>query len=259
MNKRILGGLAALATFVVAPVTVLADGHESEPNLSSVWMFVPKTGMGAEFEAAVKEHTAFRRTNGDSRAWEMYSVAVGDKIGMYQVRFCCFDWADEDAYTAENADKNFGAHFGETVMPYVERMHHYIEEMDWENSVWPDDDTDYRYYGVTSWVWKEDAGPESGEAQEKLSSLAMEAGWGEENPWLWHSRVGGKPMLMIVTPHENYASMAPPEQNLVEFLAERTDATAEEIYGLFETFGSGFSSSDFTVWAYRPDLSVAED
>lgn len=259
MIKRLLGGLTALATLLVAPVAVLADGHESEPNLASVWVFAPKQGMGAEFEAAVKEHTAFREANGDTRAWQMYSVAIGDKMGIYQVRYCCFDWGDEDTYLAEQGDKGFGDHFGETVGPYVDHMHHYLEEMDWENSVWPDDDNEYRYYGVTTWVWKEDAGMASGEARTKLSAMAKEAGWGDENPWLWHTRVGSKPMLMIVTPHEDYASMAPPEQNLVEFLAENTDATAEEIYGLFEVFGSGFSSSSFTVWAHRPDLSLSED
>lgn len=259
MNKRLVGGVTVLAALFAAPFAVLADGHEAEPNLSSVWVFAPKQGMGAEFEAAVKEHVAFREANGDSRAWQMYSVAVGDKIGIYQVRACCFDWADQDAYVAENADKGFGAHFNETVGPYVDHTHHYFDENDWENSAWPDDLDGYQFYGVTTWTWKEDADPAVSEIRKEMSQMAIESGWGDENYWLWHTRVGGKPILMIVSPYKNYADMAPPEKDFVEVLVEHSGKSAEEIGSMFQAFGSGFSSSEYTVWQHRPDLSLADD
>ncbi len=254
MKERLTAGLVVAAALLLAPYAALADNHE--PDLSSVWIIAPKKGEAAEFEKALREHAAMREKGGDSRDWQIYSVAVGDHMGIYQVRHCCIDWADEDAYNAENADKGFGEHFQKTVAPHVDSMQHYFERMDMENSYWPNDMGQKPYYGVTSWIWKEDASPEVGEVRKQMSQALMEAGWGEEEPWLWMSRIGGKPMLMIVSPYDSYADMAPPEQNMYEYMLEKSEMTGEEMDAVFATFGAGFASSDYTVWQFRPDLSV---
>ncbi len=255
MKQNLTAGLVAAAALLLTPLAALADNHE--PDLASVWIFAPKQGETAKFEKAMREHAALREKGGDSRDWEVYSVAMGDHMGIYQVRHGWFDWADEDAYNAENAEKGFGEHFQETVAPLVDRMHHYFERRDIENSYWPDDLGQKPYYGVTSWVWKEEAGPEVTEVRKKMSQALIEAGWGEEDPWLWLSRIGGKPMIMIVSPYDSYADMAPPEKNMYEFMLENSDMEGEEMDGIFATFGAGFSSSDYTVWQHRPDLSVS--
>lgn len=258
MTVRKICGLVLAAVFAIAPLAAIADNHE---NVSSIWVIAPKQGMGTEFEAAMKEHVAFRAAQGDPRNWRAYSVAVGDKMGMYQVRGCCFEWAGQDAYMAETADMGLGEHFTETVAPYVDRVHHYFDVYDYENSSWPEDDVHetHEYFGVTSWTLKEGAGPGSSQAREKISQLAIETGWGEVFSWLWHTREGGKPTLMVVVPYENYAGMAPPEQSLVEHIAAKSAMSQEEIGELFTTFGSGFASSDYTVWRFRPDLSMPQD
>ena len=255
MKERITASLVAAALLLLAPLAVFADNHE--PDLSSVWIIAPKQGMTAEFEKALREHAAMREKGEDSRDWQVYSVAVGDHMGIYQVRHCCIDWADEDAYSAENADKGFGEHFQKSVTPYVDHMHHYFERSDLEASYWPDDMGQKQYYGVTSWVWKEDASPEVNEVRKEMSKRLIEAGWGEREPWLWLSRIGGKPMLMIVAAYDNYADMEPPEQNMYEFLLNGTDMEEEDLDAAFGTFNTGFSSSDYTVWQFRPDLSVS--
>ena len=66
-------------------------------------------------------------------------------------------------------------------------------------------------------------------------------------------------MIMVAVPYENYADMAPPEKTMYEFLLENSDMDAEELDATFQAFGSGFSSSDYTVWQSRPDLSVSSD
>lgn len=256
MKLSTLAGLTAAATLAAMPLTAVAEDHEEAPALASAWIFAPKKGMGAEFESAIKEHVAMRVDAGDSRDWQMYVPVVGKKMGIYTVRYCCFDWADQDAYQEESGDKGFGEHFNATVMPYVDHMHHYLERMDMENSSWPEDSDDLRLFGVTSWIWEEDAGMEVDEVRKEFSQTAIEHGWGEENPWLWINRIGGKPMLMLVTPHTSYADMVPPEQNFFEFMVENTDMEAEDVAEMFETFGDGFESSDYTIWAHRPDLSL---
>lgn len=248
----VLGLLAAL----MLPVGVVADEHEAPPALTDVWIMVPKAGMAQQFEAAVTKHMAFRAENNDSRQWMTFTPVIGDKLDVYQFRGCCFDWADQDTYLAEEADKGFDANWGENAHQYVDHYHHYFDRTDWKNSHWPDEGTDGPYYGVTSWVFKEDAPSASGEARKQMSQLAKDGGWGEKGgPWLWLRQIGGKDKLALVSPYANFADMAPPEQKFYEFAAEEL-GSEEKADAMFEQFSSGFASSDYTVWKYREDLSL---
>lgn len=63
---------------------------------------------------------------------------------------------------------------------------------------------------------------------------------------------------MIVSPYANFAAMEPPEQSFFEFVSEKMDSE-EEVAALFNQFGSGFSSSDYTVWMYDENLSAPSE
>jgi len=41
------------------PITLSADHHEKRSGLSDVWLMMPKQGMSAQFEAAVKSHMIY--------------------------------------------------------------------------------------------------------------------------------------------------------------------------------------------------------
>ena len=251
-----IASLAGIAMLVL-PLTLSADHHEKRADLTDVWLVMPKQGMSMQFESAVKSHMAFRADAGDSRQWEGYSVALGSNPGLYQWRYCCYNWADQDSYIAEDADKGYSAHWFANVDQYVDHYHHYIESMDWENSNWPEDMGQDAYYGVTTWDLKQGAGPGTDEARKQLSQIAMDEGWDDAgNMWLWHSRIGGSPKLMIVTPFENFAAMEPPEQSFFEFVSEHV-GSAEEAGKMFAQFTAGFTGSNYTVWAYREDLSAS--
>lgn len=246
-------------TFIAALLLsagAFAQESEAPPPLTDVWVVKPKAGMVGDFLDAVREHMAFRAENSDSRQWLTFSPAVGDKINIFMFRACCFDWADQDAYIAEDDDKGYTAHWDENVDQYVDHYHHYLDRSDWENSHWPEEGTDGPYYGVTTWVWKEDAPRASWDVREKMSQVAKDGGWGEQRgPWLWLHQIGGKDMLALVTPHANYADMAPPETSFYEFIVEElgSETKADE---MFSNFSSGFASSDYTIWMYREDLSM---
>ena len=250
--------LAALACLGL-PLAASADNHETPPALVDVWYMVPKAGMENEFYEAAEAHMKFRKEKGDPREWTAYRPVIGHNLKPVQFRHCCSTWADLDTYRDASNEKGLGEHFNETVAPYVDHSHHYIERFDWENSHWPDDAGPHRYFGVTSWTWKEGAGPEVDEAREKFSQMAKNEGWGAAgNEWLWGSVIGGKPTLFIVTGYDNYADMAPPEQSFYAFLVEKM-GDAEEVRKTFATFSSGFSSSDYTVWTKVPELSMGDD
>ena len=234
----------------------IAEESEAPPPLSDVWVVAPKTGMVQDFQNAVKEHMAFRAENGDSRQWLTFMPVVGDKMNIFMFRACCYSWADQDAYAAEDGEKGFGAHWNENVDQYVDHYHHYFDRLDWDNSHWPEEGTDGPYYGVVSWDWKEDAPSASGDAHDQMSQLAKDGGWGDKRgPWLWLQQIGGKEVLSLVIPYAGYADMAPPEQSFYEFAVEEL-GSEKKADAMFEKFSSGFASSDYTIWMHREDLSM---
>ena len=255
--------LSVLTRFLVIaallfPLSLLADHHEEEatpPLLHDVWLVVPKQGMETEFMAAVAADQALRIKGGDTREWQIYLAVIGDHTNVMQFRYCCFDWADQDAYESNEDLQVFSDNWAENVEPLIEHYHRYFEVSDMENSHWPEGGGNGPFYGVTTWSHKQGAGPESSAARKKMSQTALNDGWAtEENNWMWMSRVGGSPKTVLVSSFENYADMAPPEQSFFEFMSETVGA--EEAGKILSDFGSGFSSSDYTVWEHMPDLSM---
>lgn len=257
MNKKGFGaGLLAVA-LLIPPLASWAQDDDRN-TLSDVWLIVPKQGMVQQFEAAAKTHLAYRRDAGDSRTWTAYQTSVGANPTLYQWRANGLDWADQDAYVAEDADNGYSAHWFANVDQYVDHYHHFMEVADLESSNWPADLGQHPYYGVTSWTMKPNAGPDVTAARKELSRLAKEEGWAERgNHWIWLSRVGGRPTLMIATEFDDYADMAPPEQSFFAFVSEQIGA--EEARALIDRFTAGFADSNYAVWAHRPDLSSSAE
>lgn len=251
-KTSLITGMLGTALLLI-PLSLFAQ--DDRAPLTDVWYVVPKQGMSAKFEAAAKAHVAFRRDAGDSRSWESYSSSVGSNPMLYQWRAGGLNWADMDAYVAEDQKNGYSEHWFANVDQYVEHYHHYIEESDYETSNWPEDLGQHAYYGVTTWTYKQGGYMASEEARKKLSKIAMDGGW--DGHWLWHSRTGGQPALMVVSEYESFADMAPPEQPFFDFVAEQL-GSAEEAGKLFQTFASGFTQSNYTIWAHRPDLSSQE-
>lgn len=256
--KKLFATIVAFTLLVAMPLSAFADHHEKTAELDDVWLVLPKQGMANEFAKAVKSHMEWRQKQGESRGWDTYNVVLGDNPSIYMFRAGTFDWPEMDGFVKEDGEKGFGQHWNDNVDQYVDHYHHYFERMDFENSYWPEDENDFQFYGVTTWVWKEDAGPEASEARKAMSKLALENGWGEQgNNWLWHSRIGGKSELKIVSGFKDFADMAPPEQTFFDFLTEHL-GSAEAASEMFATFGSGFASSDYTVWAHNASLSTTK-
>ena len=247
-----IAGVVAL----ILPLSLMAqDEEEGQGPLTDVWFVVPNRGMEAQFTEAMAAHMAFRAEAGEMRTWQAYTVAVGRDITPFQFRSCCFEWADLDAYAAENEAKGLVANFNENVGQYVDHFHHYLERVDWDNSNWPDGEVDGPFYAVTSWPIKQGAGPGAEEARKKLSDVALNQGWAEAgHNWVWLTRIGGKPMVQVVTSKKNYADFEPSKPSFFEFVTEQLGA--EEAGAVFSQFGSGFSSSDYTIWRHDESLST---
>ena len=209
-------------------------------------------------ERANDWRAAFRAEAGESRQWWGYRVVLGDKLARVQFRSCCFSYADLDAFPEEDREKGLGDNWNENVDQYVDHYHHHLEYMDWENSHWPDGQGDGPYFSVTSWEIKQGSGQAWNEARKKLSRMALDEGWAsDDNNWLWHSRVTGKAMQMIVNSAGSMADMAPPEESFFDFVAGKMGE--EEAAAVFDAFSAGFKNNDNTVWIHDKSLSTPTD
>jgi hypothetical protein len=256
-RTAIITGIVAL---LALPLGVVADNHEEAPPLSDVWIIVPKAGMEAEFNEAVREHVAFRKAQGESRSWNGFRVVIGDNLRPVMFRHCCFDWADQDSYIAEESQEAIMADYYEKVFPYVDHAHHYFEESDRENSHWPEGDaTDGPYFWVTTLKWQAGSGPGPGNAREKLSQLAKEHGWDDAgNEWLWITRIGGEPMVMLVGASPDFAGMADPETSFYEFMSEKM-GSFDELDEVLEQYRKGMKSVNSSLWMRDDSISTPED
>ena len=191
---------AAFLLSLAMPALVVAQDEEASAYLASVWVVHPREGHFGEFMTAAAEHIAFRKAQGDSRSWEGYQPVMGDDIGKVVFRYCCFEWADEDAYLATADDKGLGAHWNENVDPHVAHYEHYFSAVDFDNSHWNDDAGEAStLFGVTEWYVAPGKSGDFNDMKEKMSTMAKEQGWAsEETNWSWYTRIGGKPVEAIV-------------------------------------------------------------
>ncbi|NOX52513.1 MAG: hypothetical protein GXP16_18575, partial [Gammaproteobacteria bacterium] len=217
--------VAGLVLFITSS-TLWADQAKetailAPASLNDVWIMAPKQGMQEQFEAAVREHVKFRVKAGDSRAWQVYSATIGGKTPRYQLRYCCFNWDEQDSYAAEDLKRGYSVDWNANVNQYVDQYEHYLEIAEWDNSHWPEGMGQYMYYGVTTWELKRGVGSGPDEARKQISQIALTKGWADAgNRWLWHSRIGGTPTLMLIEPFKDYADMAPSQASLIDYLAK---------------------------------------
>ena len=252
LRTTLLGVLAA-----ALPLGAFADNHEvAAPALSDVWVLAVNANSQEKFNEAMAEHMAWRKEAGDSRNWQAYRVAIGDKMNRIMYRADMSGWGDLDAYREESEENGYGEHFGKTVGPHVDHFHHWIDEYDHDNSYWTDGPKG-PYFGVTTWWLDESFNPQAYAARIKLSQTGMDGWASEDNQWLWITNTGGRTMLSIVSPFASYADMEEPEVTFFQFINEKLGE--EEAAKLFSDFSAGKVKSDFTVWEHAADISTPSD
>ena len=254
--KLITGLLAGI--ICLSPISAIAQ--DNPPPLSEIWMVTPKAGHLGDFQAALKAHTNVRKEHGDPQAWQVYSSIVGDDLNQYAIRHCCSSWADLDAYAKWNeANPAVLGHWMETVAPHVEKIQHYFDQIDWNNSRWAADEGPFRYFAVTEWGTKGGQEADFTAARKVMSQVAINQGWATTGKnWIWTTTIGGKDRNAIVIPHKNFAGMAPGEETFFEFLSKHM-GSAEAAGDLLKKFSSATWGSELTVWEHLPGLSMSEE
>ncbi|NNF17838.1 MAG: hypothetical protein HKN70_13930 [Gammaproteobacteria bacterium] len=252
MNRLTRLGIAVCVglLFCVGAVTVAA-----KDMVSVLWMVEVDIAKQNSFESALVKHLALRKKANDPWQWQTYRPVTGNHLNMYGIRACCFDWSAIDAYGKWSAESNISDHWTRTVEKYVSRYEHYYTRLHPEDSHWPED-LQPAMVGVTAFYVKPGGSPALYKGMKKMSALAKEGGWPRH--WSWASGVGGKPMLQLVTPYQNYAAMETPEEDFMAFLTKSL-GSEDQAMKLWNSFASGYDKSVFTLYRHDPSLSMAED
>ncbi|NND61229.1 MAG: hypothetical protein HKN49_13275 [Gammaproteobacteria bacterium] len=251
MTKRqAFAALAALG-FACFAGNAVADNH-GDANLADLWMVEVKDGMDEQFRNAFQKHIEFRKKKGDTRAYRTYAPVIGDDLSYYAIRYCCFAYADIDAYNAWAAEAKTGDHWNDNVDQYVESYQHRLQTIDFDNSNWPEEDDHFQLYGVTTYKHKMGRAMQIEASKAALVNAAREGEW--PHHWSFMRDVGGRNAVGLVIPHENYADMAPPEESFGEFLTRHHGQ--EKAMEMLTDWTDNFVATNYTVYRYMPDMSM---
>ena len=142
--------LTSLA-FVLVAIAVPTDAVEAQgATLAFAYDVTVKLGSAPAFEAAWKEHLAFREANGETWSWNVYVEAFGDTPGNYVIRSNSHTWAELDTYMASDFSALVDAHVGATILPLIESFVSRVESADAELSHLPDDLSEINIFAVTT-------------------------------------------------------------------------------------------------------------
>lgn len=254
--RSALAAMLALV-FVLLPGMVAVAADKAAPkaatgNIADRWVLWPKAGETKAFEAALKEHAAWRKKAGEPFAWVMYQPIVGTDLTYYVVRSDNHQWKDFDAEEGWSTKAKAEDAYEQQLGVHVARVEHFFEETDTAHSHWVDS-KDYKYVGVTSMRRKAGTRSEMTAALDKIQKAINDEKWSYPYRLAW--LIGGEDRLRIVTPMKSYAEMADPDPSLHKILAKSL-GSEDAASATLKQFGSSFEDETYTVFAYRPDLSA---
>ncbi len=241
--------LLPLLGFCLALFTESAQSQ----NLAMVYRVTPKSGSGAGFETAFRQHMEWRKANNDPWVWETYQVAVGQDLGTYFVRSGDHTWADIDAYEQSELETRAGPHFEATVGLLVESASFVINATDTTKVRMPADITSLNLFWVETYNLKPDQVQAFNEAVDKFHQAIVQ----HDAPlyYVFTSLVvgGTGPRISVVIFAENWAGFAGPDQSFEELMTATYGA--EGAMELFQQFGGSYTSMETAVLRLRRDLS----
>jgi hypothetical protein len=243
-----------LATlFVALLLGLVSQDVAAQGNIAMGYTITVKDGMNDGFEAAVKQHMTWRKEHGDPWQWDTYLVVVGENLGLYGFRSGNHNWSDFDAYYVWEEESGANAHFEATVAPYIESVSNALAEMDTDLTRMPEDGGPYNLFAVTTFHLNSGMAPAFESAITAARAAMDEHDYPMDFIISWPGLGNSGPSVSFITPHENWADFAPPEEEIGAFLTRTLGA--EEAGKIFQQFTGSFHSSDSFVAWLRRDLS----
>ncbi|MGE5232932.1 MAG: hypothetical protein ACM3OB_02385 [Acidobacteriota bacterium] len=248
------GRLILAAALVIAALSVtLAPAAEAPApgDLVSTWVFWPKAGENAALEAGIKAHAAWRKSAGEGLHWDVYQPVVGKDLSTYVIRAEGLHWSDFDREDAWEQSSGALAKYMEQMGVHVDRVEHYIGQLDMANSMWQEN-PNYRYYAVSAMVARPGMHGDIVAGLAKVHKTLSDKKWSHSYGIEW--QIGGGEAMFLVEPFVNYAGMAEPDPSFMKVMSEALGAA--DAAATMKQLSGSFSSSDYTIYVHRPDLST---
>jgi hypothetical protein len=262
MNHLAFRSIFVVMTALLLTISFSATAQDDDGppgQIAEVWVVSVSLENQPAFEEAFNNHMNVRKEAGDPASWQTFTNNTGDSLSTYFIRNCCFSWADRDAYDAWGEENpEVSADWNENVHSLVSNYGHHFSEVDFENSNWPDEGSEVKFVGVTSYRIKPGAGQQFDAAKNELSQIALNEGWAEAgHNWAWSSSVDGPTTVNLVIPHENYADMANPDPTFFQFLSQHL-GSEEAAAEIFQRFTGATKGAEYTIYTHRADMSMSD-
>ena len=250
-NKKLFVGLLAAFWLSLISQSLFAQAN----NLAKVYFVNVKSGHGAEFAAALKEHVEWRKQAGDPWTWNVFEVVNGQNLGDFVIRSGGHTWADLDSY--EEFLAKGAVEFNKNVGPHIESVSNAITATDTTNLNWYPNNDDVNLISVLTYHLKPGHGRAFTQAVSKYHTAIKENNREAYYAFAWNVNGGSGPRVSLVLPYKNWAEMQGPDESLRAFM-ERV-LGSEEARQLSDDFNSTFHSVESSVLRIRPELSVIPD
>jgi hypothetical protein len=253
MSVKRICGIAGAVLAILATAAGAADEKKPAPGkIAELWVFWPKEGHAAQFEAAAKAHLAWRKQAGETYSWTAYQPIVGDDLTHYVYRSGQHQWADLDANAAWEMKAGAQQQYEKDMGPHVARLEHYFTEDDLDHSLWHEG-KQYRYLQVENLQLKPGAYGQVIDALNKVQKAAVDGKWPNSYAVSW--TIGGSGGMTVVFPYENYAAMQEPDPTFMKVLATSLGSD-EAAASTMKQLNESFEKSHTTIYAVRPDIST---
>jgi hypothetical protein len=224
-------------------------------NLARLFFLKVKSGHGAEFAAALKEHAAWRKQAGDPWTWIVHQVVNGKNLGDYVIRSGGHNWADLDSY--EEFSSKAAPQFYKTVGPHLKNVSNFITAGDTVNVNWPQNPADVNLISIIQYHLKPGHGPAFAQAVNKYHTAIQENNREAYYAFIWNVNGGSGPSVTLALPYKNWSDMQGPEESLRAFMQRVLGE--EEAKKLYMEFNGTFTSTESMIVRVRRDLSVLPD
>lgn len=237
--------------FLFSPMTIAAE--EKPAAMAEMWHFKIDSKDGNAFEQAFKEHVKFRKANGDTRNWWVYTPHTGVLGSDYYVRHCCFKWPQHQKYMDMESMDKLSEHWFAGPAKYVKKTKHFYSWVDRENNHWPEGTKNNLLRLVH---YKIKVGADIGPIVKEISDLAKKIGWKRAWGWSYERGMDGV-YLTLAMPSADFAGFAPSSPNFEEAAAK--EIGEDGLKELFNRFDANVESRHFRIMRYRPELSLIHE
>ncbi len=252
INKALIAILAIAIYMVALPVT--AQDKQEDDGIAQVAHITARDGQAKALEEAITDYHHYMGDKKGAWHWNWYEVMTGPDTGTYIARSGSHNWEDLDAADMETDwGKAAAAKFAKEVQPHIADLDVSITRTEMDLGMWPESMDGYKYFQITRWYVRPGSQSEFYQGLKKIDGILKKSGWKNHYAFVYVVSGGHGNEVLLVSPHKNFADMAPKEPN---FMTVMNQAMGEdEAKAFFAKWGQTFKSGDDWMLRYRPDLS----